>query len=132
MKTRTATGDGAQDAELVARTRELDRLKSVQDAARTEADAASDDTNHLEARAQGKLTFLSLRAADVLAEDLTATLYINGVSAGAITLLAGQLYSYLTFDSGTIVPLQSILFVRFETDAEEANVTCTVRVGEYV
>lgn len=99
---------------------------------RNQADAASDDTNHLEARAQGKLTFLSLRAADVLAEDLTATLYINGVSAGAITLTAGQLYSYLTFDSGTIVPLQSILFVRFETDAEEANVTCTVRVGEYV
>ena len=42
MKTRTATGDGAQDTELVSRTRELDRLKSLQDSARAEHDAASD------------------------------------------------------------------------------------------
>jgi hypothetical protein len=42
VKTRTATGDGAQDTELLSRTRELDRLKSLQDVARAEHDAASD------------------------------------------------------------------------------------------
>ena len=47
VKTRTATGDGAQDADLMARTRELDRLKSVQDAARAGADAASDAVTRL-------------------------------------------------------------------------------------
>lgn len=90
------------------------------------------DTNPIEASVAGRVMFLDIRADLPLADDCTVQVSINGVASESVTLNAGDLYVYATFNSGTDVPKKGVITATWTCADTEARATATLRLGEVV
>lgn len=90
------------------------------------------ETNQDTIRVQGRVMYLDLRADAAVAANVTAQLYVNTVPVESLTLTAGNVYAQATFNSGTSCPQGAVVYIKFTTTDTTANVTCLMRIGEFL
>lgn len=90
------------------------------------------DTNHDTIRVQGRIMYLDIRADQAVAASVKAQVYINTVPVESLTLASGQVYTQATFNAGTTCPQGAVIYVKFTTTDTTANVTCLMRIGEFL
>lgn len=90
------------------------------------------DTNHDTIRVQGRIMYLDIRADQAVAASVKAQVYINSVPVESLTLASGQVYTQATFNAGTTCPQGAVIYVKFTTTDTTANVTCLMRIGEFL
>lgn len=95
----------------------------------TETDSQTNqDTIHV----QGRVMYLDMRAELPLTDDVVAQLYVNTIPVESITLPAGDLYTFYTWDAGTTCPQGAVIYIKFTTSDTTANVTALLRIGEFL
>jgi hypothetical protein len=76
--------------------------------------------------------YIDMRAEGAVAANVTAQLYVNTVPVESLTLTAGNVYAQATFNSGTSCPQGAVVYIKFTTTDTTANVTCLMRIGEFL